>query len=58
MFAFKTVPRQFVKDFELVAEHYGLRQSEEYEIAKQAARRDLENAITTYGSLAFEINKS
>jgi hypothetical protein len=51
------VPRQFVKDFELVAEHYGLKHISEYFPAKEAARNDLENAITCYHHLAEEIRK-
>lgn len=53
----KTVPREFVADFELVAEHYGLKHISEYFQAKDAARNDLENAITCYAKLAEEIRK-
>lgn len=53
----KAVPRQFVEDFETVAEHYGLKHIGEYLIAKDAARSDLENAITTYAALAEEIKQ-
>lgn len=49
------VPREFVEDFELVAEHYGLKHISEYFPAKDAARSDLQNAITCYASLADEI---
>lgn len=49
-----SAPRQFVEDFELVAERYHLRELGEYELAKSAARADLEAAITTYRSLAQE----
>lgn len=51
----KSVPRQFVEDFELVAEHYGLKHISEYQPAKEAARNDIENAITCYQHLAEEI---
>lgn len=57
MYASKAVPRQFVDDFETVAEHYGLRHIGEYLIAKDAARDDLENAIVTYAALAEEVRK-
>lgn len=46
--------RQFVADFEAVAARYRLRELGEYEMAKDAARRDLDNAITTYAALARE----
>lgn len=52
-----TVSQQFVDDFELVAEHYGLKHISEYFQAKDAARNDLENAITCYAKLADEIRK-
>lgn len=51
------VPRQFADDFELVANHYNLRELGEYEGAKQAASADLDNAITTYAALAAEIQE-
>lgn len=49
--------RQFVEDFELVAEHYGLHESGEYMVAKEAARADLEAATVTFATLADEIRK-
>ena len=49
------VPRSFKNDFELVATYYGIRSSGEYEQAKQAARNDLQNAITTFAAIAAEI---
>ena len=49
-----TVTKQFSDDFELVATRYNLRELGEYELAKSAARADLEAAITTYRSLAQE----
>lgn len=49
------VPIQFVADFELVAEHYQLREHGEYEQAKQAARDNLDNAITCYGAIAASL---
>lgn len=51
----KSVPRKFADDFEAVAIRYNLKETGEYEIAKQAARNDLENAIVTYAALAKEI---
>ena len=50
------VPRDFVNDFEVVAENYQLRQLGEYALAKEAARNDLENAISTFSALAKERN--
>lgn len=52
-----SVPRQFVDDFETVATRYNLRELGEYFQAKDAARNDLENAITCYAKLAEEIRK-
>lgn len=49
-----SAPRQFVEDFDKVCTHYGLTK-EETEEAKQAARRDLDNAIICFSSLAREI---
>ena len=51
------VPRQFAADFALVATHYQLRELDEYETAKQAARNDLDNAIVCYAALAKEIQQ-
>lgn len=45
-------PRQFAEDFELVAEHYQLREHGEYERAKAAARDNMQNAITCYTAIA------
>jgi hypothetical protein len=53
----KVVPRQFVDDFELVADHYGLKHISEYFPAKEAARKDLDNAITTFANLADQVRK-
>jgi len=53
----KVVPRQFVEDFELVADHYGLKHISEYFPAKEAARNDLENAVICYAHLANEIRE-
>lgn len=44
--------RQFVDDFEVVANYYGLHESGEYELAKQVARDDLENAVPCYARMA------
>jgi len=57
MLDFKAVPRQFMEDFELVVKHYDLRKSGEYETAKQAARGAIDDAITTYATLAAEIRR-
>lgn len=48
-----TVSQQFVSDFEAVCTRYNLTPDEREE-AKQAARRDLDNAITTFAALARE----
>lgn len=48
-------PRQFHEDFEIVATHYKLRELGEYDAAKQAARDNLESAITTYATLSNEV---
>ena len=50
----KAVPRQFVTDFELVATRYNLRELGEYEQAKEAARRDIENAEICFSAMAKE----
>jgi hypothetical protein len=52
-----TVTKKFSEDFELVSDHYGLKHISEYFPAKEAARSDLENAITCYHHLAEEIRK-
>jgi len=49
-----TVSKQFVADFEAVALRYNLRELGEYEAAKEAARRDLENAETCFSAMAKE----
>ena len=46
--------KQFVADFEAVALRYNLRELGEYETAKEAARRDLENAEACFAALAKE----
>lgn len=46
--------KQFVANFEAVAERYKLRELGEYELAKQAARRDLENAEVCFAAMAGE----
>ena len=51
------VPPRFVENFELVADHYGLKAQGEYETAKAAARADLESAITTFAALSNEIRQ-
>ena len=47
------VTKQFVADFDTVCTRYNLT-SDEREEAKQAARRDLDNAITTFSAMAQE----
>lgn len=49
------VPRQFHADFDLVAAHYKFRMLGQYEEAREAARGDIESAITTYAAIAKEI---
>ena len=44
--------KQFVADFEAVATRYNLRELGEYELAKAAARRDLENAEVCFAAIA------
>ena len=44
--------KQFVDDFEAVATRYNLRELGEYETAKAAARRDLENAEVCFAAIA------
>jgi len=46
--------KQFVADFEAVALRYNLRELGEYEDAKEAARRDLENAEACFAAMAKE----
>lgn len=48
------VSRKFMADFDQVTKHYGLSEAELIE-AKQAARDDLEAAISTFAALAKEI---
>lgn len=48
----KIVPKQFVEDFEKVVSHYRLKELGEYEDAKKAARKDIENAIVCYAEMA------
>ena len=51
----KSVPREFVADFEAVAAHYNLKALGEYDQAKAAARADLDSAIPCFAALAREI---
>lgn len=51
------VSRKFVADFETVAAHYNLRELGEFELAKEAARQDLEAAQETFAAIAAEIRK-
>lgn len=50
----KTVSQKFVDDFETVATRYNLRELGEYEQAKEAARRDIENAEICFSAMAKE----
>lgn len=47
--------RQLVEDFEVVAEHYGLRELGEYDIAKGIARDDMNSAMVCFHDLANKI---
>lgn len=49
-----TVSEKFLADFEAVAARYNLRELGEYEAAKEAARRDLENAEVCFSAMAGE----
>lgn len=46
------VKRQFAADFETVAAYYKLHEFGEYEEAKEKARRDLDDAVICYTSIA------
>lgn len=48
------VSQQFVDDFEAVASRYKLREFGEYELAKAAARRDLDAAEVCFAAIAGE----
>lgn len=47
--------KQFVADFELVAEHYDLKALGEYDQVKQIARNDMVNAVPCFASMAAQI---
>ena len=49
-----SVPKQFVADFETVAARYNLRELGEYDEARAAARRDIENAEVCFTAMALE----
>lgn len=49
------VPQQFVDDFEAVAARYNLRELGQYDEAKAAARRDMENAEVCFSVMAREV---
>jgi len=53
--ASKIVPKQFIDDFELVSDYYGFKEAGEYEIAKEAARNDLESAIVCFAAMAKHV---
>lgn len=48
----RVVSKQFVDNFEAVAERYNLRGLGQYDEAKVAARRDLENAEVCFAAMA------
>jgi len=50
--------RQLVQDFDLVAEHYGLKELGEYDEARQAARNDIESAKICFAAMAAKIRQS
>lgn len=52
------VSQGFVDDFELVAAHYELKKHGEYDLAKDLARKDLDNAIVCYAEMAKQIRES
>lgn len=52
------VPPQFVDDFELVAKHYKLKEMGEYDLAKDVARQDIEQAIIAFASVAAQIRST
>lgn len=51
------VSRQFLDDFNTVADHYDLRQLGEYETARDAARRDIESAQVCFAAMAERIRR-
>lgn len=53
----KIATAQFRHDFDVVAVHYRLMDTGEYETAWESAMDDLENAILTYAALAEEIRQ-
>lgn len=55
--ASKVVSKQFADDFELVTNAYKLKELGEYELAKEVARNDLENAIPCFAEMAKQIRE-
>lgn len=53
----KIAPAQFRQDFDVVAAHYKLMDTGEYETAWESAMDDRENAMLTYAALAEEIRQ-
>ena len=51
------VPKQFMDDFETVANFYKLKELGEYDTAKAAVKRDTQSAIVTYARLADAVRK-
>lgn len=51
------VPRQFMDDFETVADFYRLKELGEYDTAKAAVKRDTQAAIVTFARLADVVRK-
>lgn len=51
------VPKQFMDDFETVADFYRLKELGEYDTAKAAVKRDTQAAIVTYSRLADAVRR-
>jgi len=52
----KIVPREFKEDFDFVAAHYGFGPgTDEYDLAKQQARVDLDAAIVCFADIAQKL---
>ena len=51
------VPKQFMADFEVVADFYKLAELGEYDLAKAAVKRDTQAAIVAFARLADAVRK-
>lgn len=51
------VPKQFMADFETVANFYRLKELGEYDLAKAAVKRDTQAAIVTFARLADAVRR-